>query len=398
MINCTKLLSGNYGFYDEIRYVKGKPADTNRPIVVWNTTKSCNLKCVHCYFDAKAKKEEGELTTEQARSMIDDLAAFGAPVLLFSGGEPFMRSDLFELGKYALSKGLRTVISTNGTLITKEAAEKIKDAGFSYVGISLDGLEAVNDKFRIEAGAFKRTLQGIRNCHASGVRAGLRFTINKHNFRDIAGIFDLVESEGIKRVCFYHLVYSGRGSRMVEEDLTKNESRDVMDLIFDRTIRLSRKSEDTEVLTVDNHTDGVYLYLRLKKEDKKRAKEALELLKINGGNKSGIGIADIDNLGFVHPDQFWRYYSLGNVLKRKFGDIWSDESDKLLKDLRNRLPLLKGKCARCHFQDICAGNFRVRAEAVYGDVWQEDPACYLSEEEILSEREDLCGLPESKNA
>jgi len=382
MINCTRLLCGKSGFYDDIRYEKGKPADTNRPIVVWNTTKSCNLRCVHCYFDAKANKDKDELTTQQARAMISDLAAFGAPVLLFSGGEPFMRNDLFELGKYALSKGLRTVISTNGTLITKDVARKIKDAGFSYVGISLDGMERVNDKFRKEKGAFQKTLQGIRNCHACGVRAGLRFTINKHNFGDIAGIFDLIEKEGIQRACFYHLVYSGRGSAMIREDLTKEESRDAMDLIFERTIGLYQKNIDTEILTVDNHCDGVYLYLRLKKEDKKKAQDALNLLKINGGNKSGIGIADVDNLGFVHLDQFWRHYSLGNVLTRKFSEIWLDESNELLGNLRNRLSLLKGKCGRCIFKDICAGNFRVRAEVVYGDVWQEDPACYLTEEEI----------------
>ncbi len=387
MINCTRLLCAKKGFYDEIRYVKGKPADTNRPIVVWNTTRSCNLRCVHCYIDAQAKKDKGELSTEQAKVMIDDLAAFGAPVLLFSGGEPFMRGDLFELGKYALSKGLRTVISTNGTLITKDAAEKIKEAGFSYVGISLDGLEATNDKFRKESGAFQKTLQGIRNCLSAGVRAGLRFTINKHNFHDVPGIFDLVEKEGIQRACFYHLVYAGRGSEMVKDDLTPQQARDVMDLIFERTIRLCRKNTDTEILTVDNHADGVYLYLRLKKEDESKAREALDLLKINGGNKSGIGIADVDNLGFVHFDQFWRHYSPGNVKTRRFSEIWSDESDELLRNLRNRLPFLKGKCGRCHFQDICAGNFRVRAEAVYGDVWQEDPACYLSEGEITSERE-----------
>ncbi len=392
MINCSRLLLAKKGFYDEIRYVKGKPADTNRPIVVWNSTKSCNLRCVHCYFDARAKKDEGELTTEEAKAMIDDIASFGAPVLLFSGGEPFMRPDLFSLGKYALSKGLRTVISTNGTLITKDTAEKIRQTGFSYVGISLDGLERVNDEFRKEKGAFRKTLEGIRNCHASGVRAGLRFTINKHNFRDIPGIFDLLEDEGIKRACFYHLVYAGRGSSMIKEDLGKEESRDTMDIIFDRTIQLCGKDTDTEILTVDNHADGVYLYLRLKKEDKKKAEEALTLLKINGGNKSGIGIADIDNLGFVHPDQFWRYYSLGNVKTKRFSEIWSNGKEPLLRDLRNRLPLLKGKCGRCHFQDICAGNFRVRAEAFYGDVWQEDPACYLSEEEILTVREDKDGL------
>jgi radical SAM protein with 4Fe4S-binding SPASM domain len=383
MINCTRLLCDKKGFYDEIRYEKGKPADTNRPIVVWNTTKSCNLKCVHCYIDAKAKKDKNELTTEQARLMIDDLAAFKAPVLLFSGGEPFMRPDMFELGLYAVSRGLRTVISTNGTLITKDAAQKVKEAGFSYVGISLDGLEATNDTFRKEKGAFQKTLQGIRNCHAYGVRAGLRFTINKHNFRDIAGIFDLIEEEGINRACFYHLVYAGRGSEMIKDDLTKEQARDVMDLIFERTIRLSRKNGNAEILTVDNHADGVYLYLRLKKENEKKAQEVLELLKINGGNKSGIGIADVDNLGFVHFDQFWRHYSLGNVKSRKFSEIWLDESDALLKNLRNRRALLKGKCGRCRFQDICAGNFRVRAEAFYGDVWQEDPACYLTEEEIV---------------
>lgn len=390
MINCTRLLCAKKGFYDEIRYEKGKPADTNRPIVVWNTTKSCNLSCVHCYFDARAKRDQNELSTEQAKAMIDDLAAFGAPVLLFSGGEPLMRQDLFELGDYARAKGLRTVISTNGTLITKGAAKEIKDTGFSYVGISLDGLEQVNDKFRKERGAFQKTLQGIRNCHSHGVRAGLRFTINKHNFGDISGIFDLIEKEGIQRACFYHLVYSGRASAMIEEDLNKEDARRTMDLIFERTIKLCQKNPNAEILTVDNHSDGVYLYLRLKKEDKNKADEALNLLKTNGGNKSGIGIADVDNLGFVHPDQFWRHYSFGNVLQRKFSEIWSDESDELLRNLRNRLALLKGKCGRCHFQDICAGNFRVRAEAVYGDTWQEDPACYLTEEEIITTRGHYC--------
>lgn len=386
MINCTRLLCSKSGFYDEIRYVKGKPADSNRPIVVWNTTKSCNLRCVHCYIDAKRQKDENELTNETAKLMIDDLAVFGAPVLLFSGGEPFMRGDLFELGKYALSKGLRTVISTNGTLITKDVAKKIKDTGFSYVGISLDGMEETNDKFRKEKGAFQKTLQGFRNCISNGVRAGLRFTINKHNFTDIPGIFDLIENEGIQRACFYHLVYAGRGSSMIKDDLTHEQARDTMDTIFDRTISLCNKNLDTEILTVDNHADGVYLYLRLKKEDKTKAQEVLKLLEINGGNKSGIGIADVDNLGFVHADQFWRHYSFGNVKTRKFSEIWLDENDELLKNLRRRIPLLKGKCGRCRFQNICAGNFRVRAEAVYGDVWQEDPACYLTEEEI----ENVC--------
>lgn len=382
MINITKLLCDKPGSNDDIRYSRGKPADTNRPIVVWNSTRSCNLKCMHCYIDAKSGKVSGELTTREARVMIDDIAAFGAPVFLFSGGEPFMREDLFELGVYAKNKGLRTVISTNGTLISGDTAKKIKDAGFSYVGISLDGLEEVNDKFREKKGAFKQTISGIRNCIKNNVRVGLRFTINKHNFKDINGIFTLIENENIPRACFYHLVYSGRGSSMVNDDLTHSQARDVMDLIFQRSIKLCQESRDTEILTVDNHADGVYLYLQLKKENPQRAEQVLELLRINGGNKSGIGIANIDNLGNVHVDQFWRQYSLGNVRERKFSEIWLDESNEFLKNLRNKIPLLKGKCGRCNFKDVCGGNFRARAEAVYKDMWQQDPACYLDENEI----------------
>mgnify|MGYP003392553484 CR=1 FL=1 len=382
MINCTRLLCEKPGFYDEIRYQKGKPADSYRPIVVWNSTRRCNLKCIHCYIDAKMMPDAGELTTPEAKILIDDLAVFGAPVFLFSGGEPFIREDLFELGRYAKDKGLRTVISTNGTLITDEMAKKVKDAGFSYVGISLDGLEAINDKFREQKGAFKKTLTGIRNCLANNVRVGLRFTINKHNFKDVSGIFDLIEAENIPRACFYHLVYSGRGSAMINDDLTHQEARDTMDLIFSRSQGLCKTN--TEILTVDNHADGVYLYLQLRKKDPKKAQGVLELLRINGGNKTGIGIADVDNLGNVHPDQFWREHTFGNVKQRKFSQIWMDESNELLRDLRKRIPLLKGKCGRCNFKDICAGNFRARAEAFYADIWQEDPACYLTEEEILS--------------
>ncbi|MFQ5681570.1 MAG: radical SAM protein, partial [Candidatus Omnitrophota bacterium] len=360
--------------------------DSCRPIVVWNMTRRCNLACRHCYVDAVRGRNFREgLTTVEARAMIDDLAAFGAPVLLFSGGEPLMRPDIWELGGYARDKGLRTVLSTNGTLIDKDTAARIKDTGFSYVGISLDGLERRHDRFRGRPGAFRESLRGIRSCRDVGVRVGLRWTITRDNFSDIGGILDLAESEGIPRICFYHLVYSGRGSAMINEDLSKDQARRTIDLIFARCRKL--RAQDIEILTVDNHCDGVYLYLQLKKEDARRANEALRLLRINGGNKSGIAIANIDERGFVHFDQFWRHYSLGNVRQRPFSRIWSDESDGLLWRLRhNRKRLLKGKCARCRFQDICAGNFRVRAEAVYGDIWQEDPACYLEEEEVVGAR------------
>ncbi len=391
MIGCTKLLCGTVTPGDALRYGRDSSkmphellqfSKDKKPIVVWNTTRKCNLRCRHCYAGAENKDFEGELTTEEGLALIDDLAGFGVPVLLFSGGEPLRREDLFELGRYATGKGMRTVISTNGTLITPEKAEEIKRTGFSYVGVSLDGMEATNDRFRGRKGAFEDALRGMRNCSNAGVRVGLRFTINKHNYLDVPAIFDLIEAEGIKRVCFYHLVYSGRGSQMKDEDLTNDETREVVDLIFQKTREFHEKDLGTEILTVDNHTDGVYLYQKLKEENPKRAEEALQMLRWNGGNNSGIAIGNVDNLGDVHADQFWWHHSFGNVRERRFSEIWRDTSDPLMAGLKNRKPLLKGRCGECSYLEICNGNFRVRAEAVYDDVWAPDPACYLSDEEI----------------
>jgi 12,18-didecarboxysiroheme deacetylase len=353
-----------------------------RPVVVWNITRRCNLKCVHCYAHAKDRSFDDELSTEDGKRLIDDLASFGAPVLLFSGGEPMVRKDLPELADYAVKKGMRAVISTNGTLITSQMAETLKEIGLSYVGISIDGMEEINDKFRGMTGAFKSALQGIENCKAAGIKVGLRFTINKFNAAEISNIFDLLEDMEIPRVCFYHLVYAGRGSKLVDEDLSHEESRKAVDLIMDRTKALHEKGKPKEVLTVDNHADGPYLYLRLLRENPERAKEVLELLKMNEGNNSGRGIGCISWDGEVYADQFWRHHSFGNIKDRPFSEIWTDTSEPLMKKLKQKVKYVKDRCAGCKWLDICAGNFRVRAEAVTGDVWSPDPACYLTDEEI----------------
>jgi 12,18-didecarboxysiroheme deacetylase len=342
----------------------------------------CNLKCIHCYAGSRDIQYKGELTTEEGKALIDDLASFGVPVILFSGGEPLMREDLPELAFYAKEKGLRAVISTNGTLITPEKAKIFKEINLSYVGVSLDGLRETNDKFRGVKGAFDAALKGIRNCKKEGIKVGLRFTINKKNAQDIRGIFELLEKEEIPRVCFYHLVYSGRGSKMIKEDLSHEETRQAVDLIMDLTKDMFNRGIKEEVLTVDNHADGPYVYLRLLKEDSDRAKEVYELLQMNEGNSSGIGIGCVSWDGSVHADQFWRQYSFGNVRERKFGEIWMDTSNPITTGLKNRKPLLKGRCAKCKWLNICNGNFRARAEAYYGDMWAPDPACYLTDEEI----------------
>lgn len=388
MISVTKLLFNTEYFGDSLRYTKGSRGSLHGtttgsgPVVVWNSTRTCNLKCLHCYMESDAQKYEGEMTTEEAKRFIDDLADFKVPVLLFSGGEPLIRPDFFELAEYAAAKGIRPTLSTNGTLITREVAQRIKDIGVGYVGISLDGLREVNDKFRGKIGAFQAAMEGIQNCVAVGQRVGLRFTINSHNFAELDKIFDFIEEENIDRVCFYHLVYSGRGNKMIEEDVTPEQSRQAMETIIRRTIDFEERGLRKEILTVDNHCDGVYIYLRTLKENPEKAARIKELISMNGGNRSGIAFAEVDPLGYVHPDQFTQHITFGNVRERKFGDIWTDLSHPIMAGLKNRKPLLKGRCARCQFLDNCNGNFRTRAEAVTGDFWESDPACYLTDEEI----------------
>jgi len=281
-----------------------------------------------------------------------------------------------------VAKGMRAVISTNGTLITPRVAEQLKAIGLSYVGISLDGLAPVNDRFRGVPGAYRRALEGIAACREAGIKVGLRFTMNRMNVREIPGIFDLLEAERIPRVCFYHLVYAGRGSDLIGQDLSHRETRQALDLIIDRTADLHRRGLPKEVLTVDNHADGPYVYLRLLREGSERAAEVMELLKMNEGNSSGRGIGCVSWDGAVHADQFWRHHSFGNVRQRPFSEIWTGLSDPLMSKLKDKKRYVTGRCARCRWLDICAGNFRVRAEAATGDLWAPDPACYLSDEEI----------------
>lgn len=387
MLNLSKLLIDSSHYGDKLRYSKHSKGtkkgtrDDMGPIVVWNCTKACNLSCKHCYANADSSEAEDELSTEEAKEFIDDLADYNVPVLLFSGGEPLMRDDLDELIGYAVDKDLRVTISTNGTLITEERGERFKDLGVSYVGISLDGLEETNDRFRGSEDAFERALRGIRNCQDVGQKVGLRFTMTDYNRKEIPDIFDLVLEEDIPRVCFYHLVHKGRGEELNDAALTGQEKREVMEYIFDRTEDLLSEQDDKEILTVGNHVDGIFLYLNMLEENDERADLVLRYLENNGGNRSGIAIACVDWSGDVHPDQFTMGHTVGNVRERSFGSIWNDD-DGLLGKLRDRSSRVKGRCYGCDWFDVCNGNFRARAEASTGDLWAEDPGCYLTLEEL----------------
>lgn len=389
MIGCTKLLCGTATVSEVIKHSHDGDvppqllqfSDINRPLVVWNTTNRCNLRCKHCYIEAEDHSYDSELTNEEARIFIDDLARMRVPVLLFSGGEPLIRQDIYELGRLAAEKGLRPVISSNGTLIDDEVALKIKAAGFQYVGISIDGAPATHDEFRNKKGAFDMAIKGIRACINNGVKTGIRFTVNKYNQKDLPEIFDIIEREGIPRFCMYHLVYAGRGKDMMEMDTVTDEKRAILNLVSEKTVELYNKGVEVEILTTDNHADGIYLYNKICQSEPERAAEVVNLLQMHGGCSAGTKFANVDPRGNVHPCQFWQDYTVGNVKDKPFSEIWTSD-DELMVKLREKHKYLQGKCGTCDFKSLCSGC-RIRARAAYGDIWAEDPACYLNREEII---------------
>ena len=368
MTSISKLLFGANEPNDHLRYAKRAH---RRPSVVWNVTPRCNLSCSHCYASNHAGADR-VLDGDEARAVIDDLAGWGVPVLLFSGGEPFCREDIRELSEYAKSRGLRVTFSTNGTLIDDDAADWLASFGTGYVGISIDGTEKVHDDFRRKAGAYASSLAAVRRLVSRGVKVGLRVTMTRRNVAAIPSIFGLMRAEGVPRVCFYHLVYTGRGNSLIADDLAPDERMRAIDTIIAETERAHSDGFQMEVLTVDNHCDGPYLYM------KRPSEERLRLLELNGGNSSGQGIACISWDGTVFPDQFWRNRPVGNVRERPFSQIWGSPAEGSLLDLlRRKKEFVSGRCRTCRWLDVCGGNFRARGEAATGDIWGEDPGCYL---------------------
>lgn len=334
-----------------------------RPVVVWNVTARCNLKCKHCYAYTEFNKEIDTETAKRVAEELNDLAI----LILFSGGEPLLRKDLFEIASVCK---VTKALSTNGTLIDIETAEKLRDTGFSYVGISLDGLKRVHDEFRGVDGAFDRAVEGLKNVKSVGILSGVRFTLTKFNAEETAGVLDLCEELEIERFCLYHLVPSGKADFSI--DVSNDLRRRIMDYLFDRAFEF-----EGEILTVDNPCDGVYFCLKLMEIDEDLAFEAYEFLKFRGGDRSGKNLANIDPFGNVHPNQFWWDYSCGNVKEKSFREIWF--KDPLLNELRGKWEL-RGRCGKCAYKEVC-GGFRLRALRA-GDLWGSDPSCYLRDEEI----------------
>jgi radical SAM protein with 4Fe4S-binding SPASM domain len=346
---------------------------------------------LHCYSSSTADRSSDELSTAEARQLLSGLAEVNCPAVLFTGGEPLLRDDLFELLAEAGRLGLQTVISSNGTLIDSAAADKLAEVGVNYVGISIDGDQEFHDRFRQVKGSFKAALEGIESCKKAGIKTGLRFTITKSNARQIPFVFELAASANVRRICFYHLVKAGRAKELMVNknnlnaelySLTAVETRQAVDSITKNTKEFVQKNLVDEVLTVGNHADGPFLMLKMLRENNGNYKTARKLLLAGGGNKTAEKIGCVSFNGDVHPDQFWRNYSLGSIKDKTFKAIWENPDDPVLNKLRNKDKYADKRCLGCKWFDLCKGNFRFLGTEADDKYWLNEPACYLTDEEI----------------
>jgi radical SAM protein with 4Fe4S-binding SPASM domain len=386
MIDLTRLIRGLDNRPEQIKYGRRHTEDALVPLVVWNTTPACNLQCKHCYFGACDERDSEELSTGEARDFVDTLAEMDVPVLVFSGGEPFVRPDIAELTRYATEQGLRPIASSNGTFLTEERAREVADAGMQYVGVSLDGIGATNDSFRGVEGAYEKALAGLRNARDAGMGTGIRCTMTRETVADVPEVVDLLIEEDIDRVNVFHLIYSGRGGDIRDADLPFERTREVVDYLYERTREIADEYPDKQILTAGNYADAVYLYHRIREDMPEHEDRARELLLADGPSRvvkngdAGPKVVNVDHRGDVHPSMFLSQYTMGNVREQRLDTILA-ESDRWQR-LAEPSAHLEGRCGECPWKEVCGGNSRARAAAVHDDLWASDPRCYLTDREI----------------
>lgn len=357
------------------------------PVVIWNLIRRCNLTCRHCYSVSADRDFPGELSEREIDTVMEDLRQFGVSVLVLSGGEPLLRPDLFRISQRAKAMGFYVGLSSNGTLIDETNIDAIAAVGYDYVGISIDGMRNTHDRFRRQAGAFEAARRGIRLCRERGIKVGLRFTLTEDNAAELAEVIAFMHAHGGDKFYLSHLNYAGRGHRHRNADAAHQTTRRAMDWLFEHCWQQVKSQRPGEYVTGNNDADGVYLLHWVQRRFPDQVDHLYRKLVAWGGNASGVNISNIDNLGNVHPDTFWGDHSLGNVRQRPFSAIWQDRADPLMAGLNRSPRPVQGRCALCQYLNICGGNTRVRAYQLTGNIWAEDPGCYLTDDEI--------GLPAS---
>lgn len=344
----------------------------NRPVLSWNITYSCNLKCVHCYIDAKNTRLE--VDEERIELVKKEVKENRIPLVLLSGGEPTLYPRLPALVRDLRSSDVRVALSSNGTLLSQGLAEELSEAGLNYIGISLDShREEWHDSFRGVRGSYSMTLMGIKNALEAGLRVGLRFTLNSGNIDHVPAYLHMAEELGVHRVTFYHLSASGRAKSLPPEWLYYRSS---YDSFINYMIKFSIANEGKiEVETTLGPFDGIAIADRLA-SSREEFMEYMEFLKTTGG--CGRKILSVYPNGDVYPCQFVDYYRLGNIREGlgrmipRIPDYFIDPSPFLLK----------GKCSTCPLKSFCMGGDRTRAYYWGGGPTTSDPLCPLDGEAL----------------
>ena len=347
-------------------------ANVKAPMVIWNITRKCNFSCDMCHLGSALEAESDELTTQEALEFIDHMALIKVPMISVYGGEPLTRDDFFTLADYAHNKGLRIILSSNAALITEQTAREIEESGISYVGIDMDGFSQISGRMDIIAG-LERAKPAMEFLRDAGVGCGVRITIGSFNLAQMPSIIEAIENTGLKRFAVCQHI-EGNDWKAVKE-----ERREIIDSLIDYAM----KNPEMEVVTEQLYDDGVYLLQRVAENDPELASEMEKLLARQGGCPAGDRIVNVDYRGNVHLCPYWQGRTIGNIREQKLSDICFDEENEILAKMSEKTRYLKGRCGRCSYKHLCRGC-GARAEEMCGDPFGADPACYLTEEEIIT--------------
>lgn len=335
-------------------------------LIAWEVTRSCNLACAHCRAAAHPEPYEGELDTLEAKALIDSFKEVGDPIIIFTGGDPMMRPDIYELVAYAAEKGLTCAFAPNGTLITAENARKLKEAGVERCSISIDGPDAdSHDKFRGMPGAFAASLRGIGHLKKAGVPFQINTTVTKDNLASFKDIFRLCEDLGAAAWHIFLLVPVGRGEGLADQVITASEYEDVLRWFYDfrKTTNMQLKA------TCAPHYYRI-MRQRAKAEGVKIEPRTFGMDAFTRGCLGGTGFCFISHTGQVQPCGYLEL-DCGNVRATPFPQIWRESA--IFRNLRDR-EKYEGKCGECEYHNVC-GGCRARAYSMTGNYLGPEPLC-----------------------
>jgi len=343
-----------------------KNGESTLRLVAWETTRNCNLDCIHCRASATSGPHSGELDTGEAFRLLDQIAEIAKPIIILTGGEPLLRDDIFDIAAYGTQKGLRMVMAPNGTLVTEPIAKKLVESGIKRISISLDGAtRESHDKFRKVDGAYDGALNAMKIARKIGLDFQVNTTITKTNLDQIPKIQQLAVEQGAVAHHIFLLVPTGRGKYIVDTEINAAEYEETLNWFYDQ-------GDKTPLELKATCAPHYYRILRQRaaKEGKSVSFNTHGLDAVTRGCLGGIGFCFVSHRGDVQPCGFLTA-DCGNVRQQSFAEIW--KHSEVLTNLRD-YDKLTGKCNPCEFKRVC-GGCRARAYEATGDYLAEEPLC-----------------------